>query len=266
MVEIDPVVHEFAVKYFSLPRNYNAVIADAVSYTSELANKTDEKFDYIVHDVFTGGAEPVDLFTVEFISNLRTILKPGGVIAIVHPFPSHLFSPITILPSQPSLEPLTDTPPQNYAGDLLLPSAHIIVRTILSIFPTCRIFREGPPPVPSPSSPPIMDFTNMVIFCTNSDSPLTFRTPNEKDMLGSGARKMYLLPKHEGVFLIPSFPNSPFLFCWNLGRVSCGGQRHADDGNLSSGSRYIRRVNRRRRRYGLIIRKWNGDIQKVAAE
>ena len=37
----------------------------------------------------------------------------------------------------------------------------------------------------------------MVIFCTNSKTPLTFRTPNEKDMLGSGARKMYLLPKHE---------------------------------------------------------------------
>jgi spermidine synthase len=112
MVEIDPVVHEFAVKYFSLPPNHNAVITDAVSYTSELANKTDEKFDYIVHDVFTGGAEPVDLFTVEFISNVRTILKPGGVIAIVRPFTSHLFSPITLLPSQPSSEPLTNTLPR----------------------------------------------------------------------------------------------------------------------------------------------------------
>jgi spermidine synthase len=97
IVEIDPIVHEFAVKYFSLPPNHNAVIADAASYTSELANKTYEKFDYIVHDVFTGGAEPVDLFTVEFISNLKTILNPGGVIAIVRPFPSHPF--LTYYPS-----------------------------------------------------------------------------------------------------------------------------------------------------------------------
>ena len=42
-----------------------------------------EKFDYIVHDVFTGGAEPVDLFTVEFISNLKALLTPNGVVAIV---------------------------------------------------------------------------------------------------------------------------------------------------------------------------------------
>ena len=82
IVEIDPVVHEFATKYFALPPQINAVIADAVSYTDELA-KTDEKYDYIVHDVFTGGAEPVELFTKEFIENLRAILKPDGVIAIV---------------------------------------------------------------------------------------------------------------------------------------------------------------------------------------
>jgi hypothetical protein len=36
-----------------------------------------------VHDVFTGGAEPVDLFTLEFLQSLGRVLKPNGVIAIV---------------------------------------------------------------------------------------------------------------------------------------------------------------------------------------
>lgn len=77
------MVHEFASKYFQLPSNHTPVIADAVTYTQNLVNKTDSKFDYVVHDVFTGGAEPVPLFTLEFLQNLDALLKPNGVVAIV---------------------------------------------------------------------------------------------------------------------------------------------------------------------------------------
>ena len=83
VVEIDPVVHELASKYFQLPSNHTPVIADAVTYTADLVNKTSVQFDYIVHDVFTGGAEPIALFTLEFLQNLEALLKPNGVIAIV---------------------------------------------------------------------------------------------------------------------------------------------------------------------------------------
>lgn len=83
IVEIDPVVHEFAGKYFQLPEKHTAVIDDAVSYTQKLAKESAEQFDYIVHDVFTGGAEPLPLFTLEFLEGLHALLKPGGVIAIV---------------------------------------------------------------------------------------------------------------------------------------------------------------------------------------
>lgn len=83
IVEIDPVVHEFAVKYFSFPAEINAKLVDAISYASTLVQEGVEKFDYIVHDVFTGGAEPVELFTVEFIGDLKSLLKPNGVVAIV---------------------------------------------------------------------------------------------------------------------------------------------------------------------------------------
>jgi spermidine synthase len=89
VVEIDPVVYEFAVKYFGLPSNHTAVIEDAVSYTARIAQDESKRFDYIIHDVFTGGAEPIPLFTLEFLQSLNTLLKPNGVIAIVGHQGSH---------------------------------------------------------------------------------------------------------------------------------------------------------------------------------
>jgi len=83
IVEIDPIVFDFAVKHFALPKKHTKVVADAVSYAAEAVVNNTEIYDYIVHDVFTGGAEPVDLFTLEFITDLYKLLKPGGVIAIV---------------------------------------------------------------------------------------------------------------------------------------------------------------------------------------
>ncbi|RKF82422.1 putative spermine spermidine synthase family protein [Golovinomyces cichoracearum] len=167
IVEIDPVVYDFANKYFNLPKNHIAVIADAVNHTAELVQKK-QKYDYIVHDVFTGGAEPVELFTFEFIQDLNSILKPGGVIAI------------------------------NYAGDLKLPATRIVVQTIRSVFPTCRIFRESEAPSESlNSADAVRDFTNLVIFCTNGASKVKFREPKETDFLGSGARQRFLVPQFE---------------------------------------------------------------------
>jgi spermidine synthase len=82
IVEIDPVVYDFAIRYFGLPQDHTVVIADAVSYAAKAVQMRRE-YDYIIHDVFTGGAEPVDLFTLEFIQDLSSLLKPNGVIAIV---------------------------------------------------------------------------------------------------------------------------------------------------------------------------------------
>lgn len=82
VVEIDPVVHEFAVKYFDLKENNPPVLADAVKHTAGLVEEK-KTYDYIVHDVFTGGAEPIDLFTLEFLQGLSDLLKANGVIAIV---------------------------------------------------------------------------------------------------------------------------------------------------------------------------------------
>jgi spermidine synthase len=165
IMELDPVVHEFALKYFNFPHNHSYYIGDAV-HAVTTANSTEaESYDYIIHDVFTGGAEPVALFTYEFLSGLHMLLKNDGVIAI------------------------------NYAGDLAMPAASIIYRTITSVFPSCRVFREDQAPAPGVKPE---DFTNMVFFCRKTaNTPIKFRKPVEADFLGSSSRKEYLLPKHE---------------------------------------------------------------------
>ncbi|KAI1618335.1 S-adenosyl-L-methionine-dependent methyltransferase [Exophiala viscosa] len=162
IVEIDPVVHDFATKYFALPTNHTYYMGDALAFVSNTSSGA--SYDYIIHDVFTGGAEPAELFTMEFLTGLHTLLKPEGVIAI------------------------------NYAGDIAMPAASIIYRTITSVFPSCRVFREDEAPDPNVKPD---DFTNMVFFCRKDYRPLTFRKPVEADFLGSGARREYMLPQHE---------------------------------------------------------------------
>ena len=82
---------------------------------------------------------------------------------------------------------------QNYAGDLLLPSAMSAISTTLSVFSRCRLFRETPAPVDLGTE----DFTNLVIFCTKSPEAFIFREPVESDFLGSPARRQHLVPRHE---------------------------------------------------------------------
>ncbi|KAI1342987.1 S-adenosyl-L-methionine-dependent methyltransferase [Xylariaceae sp. FL0016] len=167
IVEIDPVVYNFATKYFGLPSNHTAVIEDVVSWSRLNAPNLHEHYDYIVHDVFTGGAEPIDLFTDEFLAGLKHMLKPNGVIAI------------------------------NYAGDFTLPPLSIVVNTVKDIFPSCRIFREGEAPSEEKLAEDGRDFDNVIIFCTKSDEKVTFRDVVERDYLQSLARQAYLVPKYE---------------------------------------------------------------------
>ncbi|MCJ1402806.1 hypothetical protein MMC11_006027 [Xylographa trunciseda] len=172
-IEIDPIVHSFAMQYFGLPTNHTSIIEDAARFVDRArqAGSEHRSYNYIIHDVFTGGAEPASLFTREFIRGLSDLLKPNGVVAI------------------------------NYAGDLSLPSARLVVNTIKSVFPSCRLFREEEKATPTDpfsddqTSP--QDFTNMVLFCRKTAEPFSFRAVVEADCLGSQARRHHLQPKHE---------------------------------------------------------------------
>lgn len=161
------------------------MLTDAAKYTADLAAAGTHSYDYIVHDVFTGGAEPLALFTLEFLQGLSALLKPEGVVAIVS---SHLCIIVY------GAAQLTHDP-QNYAGDFALPTPKLIIRAILQVFPTCRAFRESVPDEKDAGAKD--DFTNMVIFCRKTTEPLTFRTPVWEDFLESRARQYFLEPKHE---------------------------------------------------------------------
>ncbi|KAL8691029.1 MAG: hypothetical protein Q9224_004266 [Gallowayella concinna] len=161
VVEIDPVVHDFATRFFRLPSNHTPVIQDAVVFVNQ--NRYKARYDYIIHDVFTGGAEPIDLFTVEFLQGLKDMLDEQGIVAI------------------------------NYAGDLQLQSASMVIRTVLSVFPSCRLFREDAAAVELSET----DFTNLVMFCRKTAGSFGFRKPTRADFLGSQARQHHLLPQYE---------------------------------------------------------------------
>lgn len=169
IVEIDPTIHRFAIEHFNLPKTHRIYIADAVGLVEAKREEQEDHYDYIVHDVFTGGAEPADLFTIEFLSGLKQMLKPDGVIAL------------------------------NYAGDLAMPSASLVYRTVTNVFPACRVFREDEQVDESDKA--VVDdageFTNMVFICKKDGQAPKFRKAVEADFLGSASRKSYMVPKHE---------------------------------------------------------------------
>lgn len=163
IVELDPAVHRMATKYFALPTNHTAVLRDAVGYVSETALSSPASFDYIIHDVFTGGAEPTALFTLDFMQGLKSLLRPDGVVAI------------------------------NYAGDLRLNSTRLVLNTIHSVFPSCRIFRDQAKEEKEDGDG--MDFINMILFCRPiKNTPIRFRQATDADYLGSIVRKRTLYP------------------------------------------------------------------------
>ncbi|KAK0302926.1 hypothetical protein LTR82_017725 [Friedmanniomyces endolithicus] len=178
ILELDPVVHAFATQHFALPAEHTAIIQDAVSWVAaQTSTNTSQQFDYIIHDVFTGGAEPLPLFTTTFLSGLRALLAPNGVIAI------------------------------NYAGDLRLEITRRVLNTIYQTFDgRCRVFGDAAPANKTPSSDGSgggeeggeeAAFLNLAVFCRNSPGSVTFRRAVRGDWLGSRNREQFLLPREE---------------------------------------------------------------------
>jgi len=84
VVEIDPVVYRFAREYFNLPKPQHVYLQDARTWVQEHSTMAeDDKFDYVIHDCFSGGGVPQHIYTVEFWDSLKSILKEDGVLAVV---------------------------------------------------------------------------------------------------------------------------------------------------------------------------------------
>ena len=77
-IEIDPVVADASLKYFNFTPTGEFIVGDA-RYEIKKLNK---KYDFIIHDCFTGGSEPTHLLTLEMLRDLRGLLKQDGILAL----------------------------------------------------------------------------------------------------------------------------------------------------------------------------------------
>ena len=115
-------MHDFATQYFDFPRNHTSIIGDAIKVVGAMqkSKETRNSYDYIIHDVFTGGAEPIDLFTRDFIMGLSDLLRPDGIIAIVRTKTTDVIesitpnSPLTNIRTTPATS-FFPSPPQSSA-------------------------------------------------------------------------------------------------------------------------------------------------------
>ncbi|KAI9100368.1 hypothetical protein DFS34DRAFT_592273 [Phlyctochytrium arcticum] len=153
LVEIDPVVYDYARTYFALPEPQNVHITDGRVFLDNqaalVAASPDDlslKYDWILHDVFTGGLVPGQLFSIESLESARSILRPGGVLAM------------------------------NYVGTLHSRATYIVIRTLREVFPHVICYSEDPQ-----LEDPIY---NMVFFA--SEDPIRFGAPTPEELADRG--------------------------------------------------------------------------------
>lgn len=77
-LEIDPAVAEAASEYFGFTPTGQQIIGDGRYVIRHLTGP----YDLIIHDCFTGGAEPAHLLTVETLTQLRQLLAARGLLAL----------------------------------------------------------------------------------------------------------------------------------------------------------------------------------------
>ena len=89
VVEIDPAVYNASRQYFGLPDldSDRVFLEDARVVVAEkrrsMQHSNADKYDYVVHDCFSGGGVPAHLFTLQFWEDLKAIMNPEGVVAVV---------------------------------------------------------------------------------------------------------------------------------------------------------------------------------------
>lgn len=135
VIEIDPEIIRLARVHFGFEPSGAVYAEDARTVIRRLT----ERYDFIAHDTFTGGAVPEHLLSLEVLLRLKELLVPGGVLAL------------------------------NVVGaeqGPLSASTQAVNRTLREVFPHVRAFRDGPP---GHAESPI---SNIIFFA--SDEPLEF--------------------------------------------------------------------------------------------
>ncbi|KAI8911458.1 S-adenosyl-L-methionine-dependent methyltransferase [Gorgonomyces haynaldii] len=166
IVELDPKVYDYAKKYFDLPEPRSYYIGDGRYYVDAIAQN--QTYDFVLHDVFTGGLVPKTLFSIECMASIKRILKPNGVLAV------------------------------NFVGNSHSEGTLVVLKTLKEIFKTVAIFTE---PQAEES-----EFFNMVIYCSSMNE-IGFEFPDEDEIpfkgtyqsvLGQFAHSHLKMPDLEG--------------------------------------------------------------------
>ena len=77
-VEIDPAVADAALRYFDFRPDGAFIVGDARYEIKGL----DKRYDFIIHDCFTGGSEPTHLLSREMLQELAARLDDQGILAV----------------------------------------------------------------------------------------------------------------------------------------------------------------------------------------
>ncbi|PVU96942.1 hypothetical protein BB561_000857 [Smittium simulii] len=77
VVEINPSVYFGALKYFEFPEDINSKHFQDGRYFVE--NAKPDTYDYIIHDIFSGGPIMSHMFSQEFMKGIEKILKNDGI-------------------------------------------------------------------------------------------------------------------------------------------------------------------------------------------
>lgn len=112
VVEIDPGVVRFAQEHFGFSTKGQIYVEDG---RTGLRKLTPHSYDIVVHDTFTGGNTPEHLMSLEFLERVRSMMRPGGILAL------------------------------NFLGFQRgenAESSRAILRTLRAVFPVVRVFRD----------------------------------------------------------------------------------------------------------------------------
>ncbi|ORY07465.1 S-adenosyl-L-methionine-dependent methyltransferase [Basidiobolus meristosporus CBS 931.73] len=159
VVEIDPYVYEYAKQFFDLPEPAQVHIQDGREYINYGEPAV---YDYILHDVFTGGSVPATLFSLEALLEMKKVLKPDGILAL------------------------------NFLGSNLHPYNHTmahVTHTLKAVFPHIRCYAEG-----TKNEKGVQNF----VYFASSES-ISFRAPLEDEIHDSYIREdmLHRMPQME---------------------------------------------------------------------
>lgn len=163
-IEIDPAVARAAIDDFGFEPTGAFLIGDGRYVVRSLH----ERYDLIVHDCFTGGAEPTHMLTREMFAQLRDLLADDGVLAVN--FVGFRYG----------------------AGSEAVAS---VARTLAAVFPVRRVF------VTEPEN----DFTDFIFVVAMRPFTFTPRNDAERGLLQLLERNEVTPPSAGGIELTDDF-------------------------------------------------------------